>query len=196
MLLLGTLRAPGARCEEPVWSFSVSAYGYVVPDDTDYVQPTFTADRGALHLEARYNYEDLDTGSVWVGTNLAMGDEVSFEITPMLGAAFGETAGIAPGYHATLGWRWLELYSEGEYLFVSGARDDSFFYTWSELTASPVEWSRAGLVGQRTRAYESDRETQRGVLVGFYVKNAAFQLHVFNPDDDDPLYVLAAAFDF
>lgn len=37
------------------WSFGVSAAMYLVPDDQDYLQPTFTADRGRLHLEARYN---------------------------------------------------------------------------------------------------------------------------------------------
>ncbi|HWT79462.1 MAG TPA: hypothetical protein VN648_11745, partial [Candidatus Methylomirabilis sp.] len=45
------------------WSFSASAYTYFVPDSRDYVQPTVTADRRWLHLEARYNYENLETAS-------------------------------------------------------------------------------------------------------------------------------------
>jgi hypothetical protein len=45
------------------WLFSASAHGYIVPDGRDYVQPTLTADHGRLHLEARYDYEELDTGS-------------------------------------------------------------------------------------------------------------------------------------
>src|SRR5437868_3632840 len=53
--------------EEKAWSFSLAAYAYFVPDSRDYVQPTFMADRDWLHLEARYNYEALDSGSVWVG---------------------------------------------------------------------------------------------------------------------------------
>ena len=60
--------------DEEAWSFSASAYTYAVPDDSNYVQPTFTADRGWLHLEARYNYEALDTGSAWIGYNFS-GDE-------------------------------------------------------------------------------------------------------------------------
>ena len=50
------------------WSFSASVYGYLVPDSRDYVQPTFAADRDWLHLEARYNYEDLETGLTWSAT--------------------------------------------------------------------------------------------------------------------------------
>ena len=194
--LLSCLAATGVWAEDPAWEYSASAYGYFVPHDSDYVQPTFTADRGVLHLEARYNYEDLETGSVWAGYNFALGDAVSFEVTPMLGAVFGQSGGVAPGYKATLGWRWLEAYSEGEYLFASDDRDESFFYSWSELTAYPVEWFRAGIVGQRTRAYDSDREIQRGLLVGFYVGKFGLGLHVFNPDDSDPLWVASASVEF
>ena len=65
---------PGVEQEvDKRWSFSGSAYTYFVPDSHEYVQPTFTADRGWLHLETRYNYEDLETGSAWGATILAGG---------------------------------------------------------------------------------------------------------------------------
>jgi ABC-type transport system substrate-binding protein len=57
--------------DDKAWSFSASALSYIEPDSRNYVQPTFTADRGWLHLEARYNYEALDTGSAWVGCNFS-----------------------------------------------------------------------------------------------------------------------------
>src|ERR1044072_1263305 len=71
--------------DENAWSFSASASTYVVPDFQEYVQPTFTADRGWLHLEARYNYENLETGSVWLGYNFSGGEKLAWEFTPMLG---------------------------------------------------------------------------------------------------------------
>lgn len=196
-ILLGFLTVGAvAHSAEPKWDFSVAAFTYFVPEDSDYVQPTVTADREWLHLEARFQYEDRDTGSVWVGYNLSAGERVSFEFTPMLGAVFGHTTGIAPGYRVSLGWRWLELYSEGEYVFDTGDRDDSYFYAWSEWTVSPVDWFRAGLVGQRTRVYERPREIQRGILVGFRVKSAEVTAHVFNPDDGKPRYVLSVSVEF
>ena len=140
------------------------------PKTATSLQPTFTADRDWLHLEARYNYEALDTGSAWVGYNFSGGEAVSWELTPMLGAVFGVTDGIAPGYKGTLGWKKLEFYSEGEYVFDAGDSADSFFYNWSELTFAPVESLRFGLVTQRTRVYQTDREIQRGLLAGFSFK--------------------------
>jgi hypothetical protein len=182
--------------DEPVWEFSASAYTYFVPDDGNYAQPTFTADRDWLHLEARYNYEALDTASAWVGYNFGGGETVTWELTPMFGAVFGATDGIAPGYKASLGWRKLELYSEGEYVVDTGDSSDSFFYNWSELTLAPVESFRFGLVTQRTRAYQTDRDIQRGLVAGFSFKRLDLTGYVFNPDDEKPTFVLAVAVTF
>jgi hypothetical protein len=99
------------------WSFAASLYAYSVPEDDDYVQPTVLVDRGLLHLEARYNYEALETGSVWLGFNFSGGGDLAWELTPMVGGVFGETMGAAPGYRGSLGWWKLELSSEGEYVF-------------------------------------------------------------------------------
>jgi hypothetical protein len=182
--------------DDETWSFSASAYTYFVPDSGNYVQPTFTADRGWLHLEARYNYEALDTASAWVGYNVSGGETVEWEFTPMLGGVFGDTAGVAPGYKGSLSWWKLEFYSEGEYVFDTGDSSDSFFYNWSELALAPVDWFRFGLVTQRTRAYQTDREIQRGALVGFTYKIVDVSAYVFNPDDEEPTFVLAVGLSF
>ncbi len=178
------------------WSFSASAYTYIVPNSRDYVQPTIAVDRRWLHLEARYNYEDQETGSVWVGYNFSFGEKLSLDLTPMLGGVFGNTTGIAPGLRGSLKWGWLELYGEGEYVFNTRERADSFFYLWSELTASPANWLRAGLVAQRTRAYESERDIQRGFLVGLSYKKVEIAGHVFNPDLSKPTYVISVRVEF
>jgi hypothetical protein len=181
---------------EARWSFSVSAYAYIVPDDRDYAQPTVTADRDWLHVEARYNYENLETGSAWVGYNFGGGEKLAWEFTPMLGGVFGDMTGVAPGYKGSLSWWKLELYSEGEYVFDTGDSSESFFYNWSELTLAPVDWFRFGLVTQRTRAYETDREIQRGLLVGFSYKAIDLTTYVFNLDDSKPTLVVAVSFGF
>ena len=190
--------APPPAIEEGAkkWSFSASAYGYLVPDSRDYVQPTLTADRDWLHLEARYNYEALDTGSAWVGYNFSGGKKLAWAVTPMLGGVFGDTVGIAPGYTGSLSWWKLELYSEGEYLFDTRDSSGSFFYNWSELTVAPVDWLKLGMVTQRTRAYQTDRAIQRGFLVGLSYKKLSVTAYVFNPDERKPTLVLAAGVQF
>src|SRR5580765_249891 len=141
------------EADKKAWSFSASATTYIIPDSREYVQPTFTADRDWLHLAARYNYEALETGSVWMGYNLSYGEKLKWDFTPMVGGVFGKTDGVAPGYLSTLSWWKLQLYTEGEYLFDTRDSAASFFYTWSELSLAPVDWCRFGVVVQRTKLY-------------------------------------------
>jgi hypothetical protein len=46
------------------------------------------------------------------------------------------------------------------------AAADSFLYTWSELGLTPVDWCRFGLVVQRSKAYETEFDIQRGFFAG------------------------------
>jgi hypothetical protein len=147
-------------------------------------------------LEGRANYEAQRTGSAWIGVNVSVGSAVTFDFTPMVGGIFGETQGVAPGYRASLTWNWLELSSEGEYVFAASDREDWFFYTWSEVAVYPFDWLRAGLVAQRTRAYASDRDIQRGVFAGYSSAHVDISGYVFNPDDDDPTFVLMVGVNF
>jgi len=159
-------------------------------------EQTVTADRDWLHLEARYNYEALETGSAWVGYNFGGGEKLSWEFTPMLGGVFGDTTGVAPGYRGSLSWWKLELSSEGEYVFDAGDQSDNFFYTWSELSLAPVDWFRFGLVTQRTRLYKSDRDIERGLLVGFSYKKLDLTTYVFDADGGRPLWVVGVSHSF
>ena len=177
--------------DEKAWRFSASVYTYIVPDDRVYLQPTFTVDRGWLHLEARYNYESLDAASAWIGYNLSIGEKLKWDFTPMIGAIFGSAGGVAPGYKSLLSWWKLELYSEGEYVFDTSGTSDNFFFTWSELTLTPAEWLRFGMVIQRTKLYKTDFDIQRGFLIGFSYKRMNFTGYVFNPDASRPTVVLA-----
>jgi hypothetical protein len=180
----------------PEWSFDASVFTYFVPYGRDYVQPTFTADRGNLHFQVRYNYENLKTGSAWVGYKFRAGKKVELEFTPAVGGVFGDTNGIAPGWSFSLSYWRLNLSSESEYLFDFAGKENNFFYTWSELTVSPMEWLRAGLVVQRTRAYQTDVDVQRGLTGGVTYKRLDVASYILNLDRRKQTYVFSVAINF
>ena len=173
------------------WSFYVNIAGYIVPHERSYASPTFSADRSHLHFGLRYNYEDKETGSVWVGYNFEVGEKLTFRATPMVGGVFGNTTGIAPGYLAGISWKRLDLSTEGEYVFDTRDSTGSFFYSWMELSYSPRDWCHAGLVAQRTKAYQTTLDIQRGLLVGFSHKKVSFTTYIFNAGWTDPTVVLS-----
>ncbi len=194
-LLASPARAQDNK-EEAAWAFSVSAYGYDVPDSQDYVNVNATADYGRLHLEGRYNYEAIDSGSVWVGANFHTGSNWIFDATVMAGGVFGDLEGIAPGYRLSLTRSWFGLGSEAEYFIDTHDHEGNYLYSWNEIYGSPAEWFRAGLAGQRTRVYQSDLSIQRGIFVGFTIKSFDVAAYVFNLGWEDPTYVLSMRFDW
>ena len=158
---------------ETKWEFSASTLTYLAQHARDYANPNFTADRDWLHLEARYNYEALKTGSFWLGRNFETGHTLKFEVTPMLGGVFGDITGVAPGYQIKVTYNKnqreiIELSTEGEYFFDAGTRSGDFFYSWSEFSAwlPKTDYVRAGLVVERTQA-SGNSDVRRGPLVGF-----------------------------
>ena len=179
-----------------IWSYSATSYIYMVPDDENYVSLIFTANQEWLHLEGRYNYEDLRTGSAWIGYNFSFGNKLVFEATPMFGGVFGDLNGVAPGAEITLSYSKLEFYTENEYIFDLEDSSGNFFYTWSELTYSPMDWFQFGIVVQRTKAYQTELDIQRGVLVGFSHKMLNVTAYVFNPGWDKPTFSIAAGLNF
>jgi|GEM_PF-188457 len=170
---------PGAEKGEaagPDWSFGASLDWYFVLDQKNYPQPTVTVDRGALHLEARYNYEALRTASIFVGWNFELGETLKLGLTPMVGSVLGETVGPAMGLGLTLSWGPLGFSSQGEYVVARLGGTASFVYVWSELEVRPWEWLRAGMVVERTRVFHTPREVMLGPLLGVAVwkLNASF----------------------
>lgn len=180
----------------PSWEFGAALFAYFVPEDSDFALPIVTADRGAVHLEARYNYESLDTGSLFVGWTFETGSTLVLEATAMVGAVFGDLDGIAPGYELTLSYDRFSLYDEGEYVVDLDDSAENFLYNWLELSYTPLDWLRFGLVAQRTRAYETGLDVQRGLLAGVTYKNAELAVYLFNPGGDDAMVVcgLSASF--
>jgi hypothetical protein len=174
------------------FEFTASLFAYLLPDDDEYLCPILYADRGRLHVEARYNYEDLRTASLWVGRTWGGGEPLTWEVTPMAGIVFGRTDGAAPGVEGALGYRSLEWYVEAEYVIGFAGREDDFFFAWSELSFYPLENGRIGLVAQRTRVRDSEREVDPGLLAGATFGRIACAAYAFNLDHDDRFVALQA----
>jgi hypothetical protein len=96
----------------------------------------------------------------------------------------------------SLTYRRVSLSSSGEYVFDTKNRDGSFFYSWPQLTYQPLDWFHVGLVAQRTKAYHTNLDTQRGFLIGFSHRKAQFTTYVFNPGLSDTTVVFELGWSF
>jgi hypothetical protein len=189
----GRRASPAAK---PSWAFGLTAYPTIVRGGDDYTSAIAVADRGALHLEARVNYEDQGARSAFVGWTFAGGDAITWEVTPIVGGAWGTLRAFVPGVEATVAWRQLDFYLEGEYVRDRKDRDDSYWYAWTELGYRPAEWLRLGLAAQRTRAYGGERDIQRGPFIQLAFGPVTVGGYWFNPGSNEQVFVGQAGVSF
>ncbi len=114
-------------------SFEAEAYYYILPGEKNTATLIGYADYKAFHSEVRYNYEDLQTISVFGGYGFSTGHSFIAEVTPIIGFAAGNTDGVIPGLLLNLTWGKFDFYSESEYVMNFEGKENNYFYTWSEL---------------------------------------------------------------
>lgn len=185
-----------SAASKPSWEFSATAYPTVVRNGDHYTSGILVANRGALHLEARVNYEAVGSRSAFVGWTFAGGDTVTWELTPLIGGAWGSLNAWVPALEASVAWKKLDFYTEAEYVRDTHDKGASYLYAWSELGYRPVEWLRFGVAGQRTRIYGGDRDYQRGPFAQLTWDRFTVGGYWFNPGSSEQIFVgmLNAAF--
>jgi hypothetical protein len=114
----------------------------------------------------------------------------------MIGGVFGRTNGIAPGCEASLTWRKLTFSIDNEYVFDTTAKSGNFYYAWPQVTYQPLGWLKFGGVAQRTKAFDTQYDTQRGFFVGFMRKQLEFTTYVFDPGTSSTSVVLEVGASF
>ena len=181
---------------EPAVGGQAIVYGWVVPEQDNFAMADAWLDVGRLHVEGRYNYEGLRTGSLFLGANASAGDTVAIVATGMMGAVFGDTDGVAPGFRITVTWWKLDLSTEDEIVIDPWNVDNSFLYSWSELGFSPWGWLRVGLVAQRMRVLRSELDFERGLLAGVSLGKLTATVYELNAGWTTPTWVFALAAGF
>jgi len=112
------------------------------------------------------------------------------------GGVFGSLDGLVPALRWTLSWWKLDLYSESEIVVDFGDGGDSFFYAWSELGFTPLDWMRFGAAIQRTRVVMTALDFQRGLFVSATIGFVTVALYEFNLGWATPTWVGAVSATF
>jgi len=174
--------------KEP-WEFNADLAAYFMTDDF-FLVPVVSTNHGHLHLEARYNYEDFQTGSVFGGYNFSVGNKLTLDATPLIGVSFGNTNAIIPGAEFEITCWNFGLYAETEYVFDLQTGSDSYFNYWGELYYAPADWIWFGITTQKIRVQETPLDLQRGIMLALQKKWITITGYYFNPFSEDDFWIL------
>lgn len=179
LLALPTAVAPSKPAD--AWNFSAYLDGYMELGEEGYLVPTVFAERGPVHLEARYNYEDFNTASLFFGWTFQLGNEDTLlKVRPMLGGVAGLVNGMSPGLEIEAHWWRLSYWLEGEYFFNFADGEENYLYTWSELNFDIVPsalW--VGGSFQRLKLVDTGSELDAGPMVGVSVGNFSLSFYFY-----------------
>ena len=181
---------------ENKWSGLASAYYYIIPGEKEPPTITACADYKKLHVETRFNYEDINSASVFAGYNWEHDGKVSITATPMIGFAFGRTNAMLPGLEFNADYKRINLYSENEYLINFKGRASCFFYSWTQLNVETIKNLKLGFAAQSLRWYKTKFDIQRGPYAEYAAGIFNFDTYYFNPFTGYDFVVIAATVNF
>jgi hypothetical protein len=142
------------------------------------------------YLEARFNYEDLRTFSLYFGKSFYAGKRSTFEITPMIGAVAGNLNGISPGLNVALDHLRFSTYTQTQYTFDLRNSDNSFYWDWTNFSYAVYKNFGIGGSVQVYLPRMGDVSVATGPLVNFKFKHLLLEAFSYDFWKDHPVWAL------
>lgn len=142
------------------------------------------------HTEFRYNYEESQAASLHFGKKFSIPSSVNLEIIPMAGVIFGKLNGASAGTMVELSFNKIYFTSEPQYVHSFRYKDESYFYSWSELVYEFSPALYGGLALQQTKPHRAPDFFEPGVVAAASIKNFEIPFYCFSPFKSNKNFVL------
>lgn len=138
-----------------------------------------------FYAEGRYNYEALNTFSLYMGRTFSGASGLSYSISPIAGAVVGEFNGGSVGANVSLGYKNFYLYTQPQYSFSVENAINNFIYSWTDITYSPLNWLSVGVSLQHTKPYKTKGYIENGLVVEAAYKKFTFPVYIYSPHNNN-----------
>lgn len=146
------------------------------------------------YAEARYNYEDAKTFSLYAGKTFSKNAKLTYDVTPMLGGSIGYFKSISAGLSIELSYQKYFFSCQSQYSYSIDNFAESFFYNWSELGVNVSPWFYTGFSVQQTRLYQTKLKLEPGIMAGFSFKNCTVPLYCFSLLSENRYFIIGLNF--
>lgn len=142
------------------------------------------------YAEGRFNYEAINTLSLYGGKTFEKTALISYSATPIVGVVLGQMNGGSVGLNLEMDYEKFNFNTQSQYTFSAQQRTNNFIYSWSDLTYQFFEKFAMGASLQQTKLYQVNGAFERGVLLKTGFKNWVFPLYIFRPETSERYFVL------
>jgi len=133
------------------------------------------------YAEARYNYEEVETFSLYLGRAFTGGNELNYSVVPMLGGSMGKFKGVSTGLNIDMEYNKFFFSSQSQYSMPVSQYGQNYWYSWSEVGYQSMKWLYAGLSVQHTHDRLIGDEVQPGMMIGFMFNKFTIPVYTFDP---------------
>jgi hypothetical protein len=174
----------------------IEQYSYIGAQSAGAIVPSLHLQSASnWYGELRYNYEDLQTCSLYGGRIIEGGNDLEYSITPMLGFSAGWFTGISLATNAEAEWKNFYLSSQTQHSIAIKEDCENFFFSWSELGYNVSDHFFAGLAMQYTLQMKQ-HDFEPGFLAGLNFKNFSFPFYVFSPFHSGRYFILGVNYEY
>jgi len=148
------------------------------------------------YFETRYNYEDLQTFSLYFGKSFYAGQKAAIEITPMIGGVVGNINGLSPGFNFALDYLRFTTASQTQYTFDLKYPGSSFFWDWTNFSFGLGKNLGVGGSVQIYLPKEGKNEITAGPMVNYTIQNLSLEAYSYNFWEGHPLWAIGVQYTF
>lgn len=151
----------------------------------------------SLYVEARYNYEEKRTVSIYVGRSFSRDADFSYSFTPLFGGVLGLFNGWSAGLNIDADYKNFYLSAQSQYTFSADDEINNFYFSWSELGYQPLKWLYGGIALQETYLPQTKENlTHPGLVVGFAYRKWTVPVYGFKTGEGTQAFVCSVIYEW
>lgn len=147
------------------------------------------------YAECRYNYEEVNSFSVFGGKIIEGGKDFQYRFIPMLGISAGDFAGVSVATKTDIEWKRFFLSAEMQYSASFQNKRSNFIFNWSELGYGVSDFFFCG-VSMQYLLTDKSGNVEPGLMAGVNYKKITFPLYLFSPFKSSRYFVLGVNYAF
>ncbi|RYE30255.1 MAG: hypothetical protein EOP42_12555 [Sphingobacteriaceae bacterium] len=148
------------------------------------------------YAEGRFNYEAINTLSLYGGKTFKKDASLSYSATPIAGVVLGQMNGGSVGLNLETDYGKFNFNIQSQYTFSVQQRTNNFIYSWSDLTYQFFKKFAVGASLQQTKLYRVNGAFDTGILLKTGFKNWVFPLYIFRPKTTERYFVLGINYEW